>query len=521
VKRALVIAAALASCRGKARDDVPAVTRVEVTTNAPGMAASDVEVAIANVFEDAFAQLPNLIELRSTSSDGRAIVTLDFADTEADAVIDRVQRAVPLRQLPGNANVPTVSFAAGPIALRYVVRSADLRPAELATAHDRAIVPTIEATKGVGRIETCGEQRERLEIVLDPEKLLAAGVTIVDILAALRAARGVAFDDALRSIIVAERNGARVRISDVARLEVKAASAECDAYYHGLPVLEGIVRAQPRTDVETVRAAASRALHDAAPPGVAVEELALPYELAIELPPGLAPDARRVLALRARELLARGADALVELRGDRARVLAATNASDAAAAIAQAVPGLRAVADGGGTWIRVLGADLDVVARVERAVASVPGVAIVERDVGRVERSQTFELDRRAVARLGTLDERAIAETFRAAMDGVAATTIAGRAVVVRVPLGSPTALTALRVSTRDGVQVPLAAIAHLTEESRPSAILHVNRSRAASLRVRVADDARETLRAALAKVTLPTGNAILFDGAPIAPASP
>ena len=342
--RALVVIAAIAACKGdRAAEPRTAGTQIEVTTSAPGWNASNVELSITNLLERELAQLQHVRTIHSTSSDGRSIVTIGFDGDDALAIADRVRRAVPTTMLPTDVLMPTVSFASGPIALRYVVRWIGVRDIDAATVHRTKIYPELERIDGVARIETCGESDARVEVRIDLERLAARGSTIASVVAAVRSARDLRRIDALRSLETTEQ----IRLGDVADVVETAAPAECHAAARGGPAIEGIVYVQARADVAAVRTAGTRALHDAAatlPRGVLADAFVPLHEYAIELPPGADAEARELVAARAAKALGQR-DALVELRADRVRALVAD--SYGVTLFAQALPGTRVVEDDG------------------------------------------------------------------------------------------------------------------------------------------------------------------------------
>src|SRR5580765_2173129 len=246
--------------------DIPTVT---VSVANPGSSPEQVETEITKKLEGALNTISGIDELRSTSVEGRSQVTVTFllekdGDVAAQDVRDKVNLVIPT--LPLEALAPVIQKFdpdAAPV-LQLVVSSP--RPLqELTRLADKLIKQPLESVSGVGQIQIVGGAARQIQIRLDPDKMLAHGLTVTDVAAALRQQNlelpggrmnqgaqeftvrtmGKITDaQAFNAIPVATRGSYVVRISDIgdavdAQEELRSAS-----FLNGRPALTLVVSKQ-------------------------------------------------------------------------------------------------------------------------------------------------------------------------------------------------------------------------------------------------------------------------------------
>lgn len=235
-------------------DAVPDITNVQVQINtaAPGYSPLEVEQRITYAVENAMAGLPRLDYSRSLSRYGLSQVTVVFAEG-TDIYFARQLVAERLQSVRGElpaAAEPTL----GPIAtglgeiFMYTVtadegaRRADggaYTPEDLRTVQDWIIRPQLVKTPGVTEINSIGGYRRLYQVAPDPAKLLAHGLTLADVVAALernnvdvgagyierngeqwliRSPGQLQSLDDIRRVVVGRQQGAPVRIEQVAEV---------------------------------------------------------------------------------------------------------------------------------------------------------------------------------------------------------------------------------------------------------------------------------------------------------------
>jgi cobalt-zinc-cadmium resistance protein CzcA len=236
-------AAALVDLQVDAFPDTTPV-QVQVNTVAPALNPEEVERQISFPIEAAISGIPGLIDVRSVSKFGfsQAVATFDDHTTVLDARQLVAERLNTVELGPG---IPRPAL--GPIAtglgevFHYIFRSPDGSHdlTELRTLHDWVVKPELRRVPGVAEINSWGGNEKIYEVAVDPPALLAHGLTLGDVVAALernnrnvgggvvtRAGEGLLVhgvgritgtDDIVRTVI-ASHDGVPVRIGDVARV---------------------------------------------------------------------------------------------------------------------------------------------------------------------------------------------------------------------------------------------------------------------------------------------------------------
>ncbi|WP_437621932.1 efflux RND transporter permease subunit [Sorangium sp. So ce1151] len=221
--------------------DVPYVV---VTTRLDGAAPEEVEAEISDRIEGAVNTISGIEELRSTSTQGVSQVVVGFtlekdADVAAQEVRDKINAVLP--SLPKGIDPPIVSridLGAAPVLLVSVESDRSIR--ELSEIADKQVRRQIEGISGVGQVTLIGAQSRQLNVWLDPIALRAQGITAADVQRAiaaqnlmtpggsvetgpedltLRVMGRVDSPEALGRIVLREKDGHAVRLSDVARVE--------------------------------------------------------------------------------------------------------------------------------------------------------------------------------------------------------------------------------------------------------------------------------------------------------------
>jgi len=231
---------------------------VVITTVYTGASAETVRGFLTTPIERAVSAISGVDYLESTSRAGVSTVTvrlkLNHSSTAALAEITaRLQQV--RSELPGEAEPPVVEVqrADRPYASFYLSFTSTER--EVPAITDwllRTLQPQLSTLPGVQRVTIEGGRQLAMRVWIDPERLAALGLAPGDVYAALQrnnylAAVGqtkgnlvqvnLLANTDLRStaefndLIVAERQGAIVRLSDVARVELGAEEADMVAKY--------------------------------------------------------------------------------------------------------------------------------------------------------------------------------------------------------------------------------------------------------------------------------------------------
>jgi len=173
-------------------DAVPDITNVQVQiiTAAPALSPVEVEQYVTVPVERAMAGIPRTTEVRSVSKYGISLVTVVFRDGTdiyfARQVVNErmreVQEAVPARY--GKPEMGPISSGLGEV-FQFTVQNPDMTLMQLAELLDWQIGPQLRMVPGVVEVNSFGGEDRQYQVVLDPKRLQAAGVSVAQVVAAL------------------------------------------------------------------------------------------------------------------------------------------------------------------------------------------------------------------------------------------------------------------------------------------------------------------------------------------------
>jgi multidrug efflux pump len=226
--------------------------------------------------ERQFGQMPGLNQMSSTSSGGASVITLQFslalsldiAEQEVQAAINAGANLLPT-DLPAPPIYSKVNPADTPI-MTLALSSKSLPLSQIQALADTRLAQKISQVSGVGLVTLSGGQRPAVRIQANPTALASYGLQIDDIRTAIgnanvNQAKG-SFDgptraytidanDQLRSeteykaIIVAYRNGAPIRLSDVADVVDGTENVRQAAWVNERPAIIMNIQRQPGANV--------------------------------------------------------------------------------------------------------------------------------------------------------------------------------------------------------------------------------------------------------------------------------
>jgi multidrug efflux pump len=163
---------------------------INVSTGYVGANAEIIESQITEPLEESINGIAGIKSISSSSRDGRSNITVEFElevdlETAANDVRDRVARAV--SDLPPEADPPSVAKAdadAGAI-IALNMKSNQRTLLELNALGETMVKERLQTIPGVSSVQIWGEKRYAMRLEIDPDKLVAYGVTAVDIRNAL------------------------------------------------------------------------------------------------------------------------------------------------------------------------------------------------------------------------------------------------------------------------------------------------------------------------------------------------
>lgn len=267
--------------------------KVEIQTEAPGLSTEEVENLVTMPLENALNGIPFLDKLRSKSVLGLSSITLLFqpgSDLIRSRQLVQERLAVEAARLPAVARPPVMlsPLSSTSRVMKIGVSSAKLSQMELTELARWTIRPRLMAVPGVANVAIWGQRDRQFQVLVDPERLRAhtvslgaveraaadaviqAGGGFVDTpnqRLAVRQLTGVLTANDLAAAVVDFRNGAPLRLGDVAQIVEGFPAPIGDAVINDGPGLLLIVEKQPWGNTLEVTHKVEKAL-DALAPGM-------------------------------------------------------------------------------------------------------------------------------------------------------------------------------------------------------------------------------------------------------------
>ncbi|WP_411852312.1 MdtB/MuxB family multidrug efflux RND transporter permease subunit [Stenotrophomonas sp. LGBM10] len=252
---------------------------IQVTTLYPGASPGVTTSAVTAPLERQLGQIPGLKQMSSTSSGGASVITLQFslevvlgvAEQEVQAAINAADSFLP-DDLPVPPVYRKVNPADTPI-LTLAVTSQGLSLPQVHDLVDTRMAQRLSQLPGVGLVSLAGGQRPAVRIQANPSALAANGLSMAHIRQAIGAAnvnlpkgsfdgptRAIMLDanDQMRSVaeyralILAYKDGAPLRLGDVATIEDGAENRQLAAWSGTTPAVLVNIQRQPGANVIAV-----------------------------------------------------------------------------------------------------------------------------------------------------------------------------------------------------------------------------------------------------------------------------
>ena len=273
----LALAGSIAYCKLPVAP-LPQVDFPTISVNASMAGASpDVMAAtVATPLERHLGQIADVTEMTSSSSTGAAHVTLQFGlDRDIDGAARDVEAAINAARadlptaLRSNPTYRKVNPADSPI-LILTLTSKTLTPGQLYDAADTILSQKLSQVSGVGQVQIGGSSLPAVRVELNPSALFKYGIGLEDVRAALAAANAntpkgsIDFggrryqlytnDQASKAaeyhnLVIAYRNGAPVRLSDVAEVLDSVENVRNLGLANGQPAVLVILYRQPGANI--------------------------------------------------------------------------------------------------------------------------------------------------------------------------------------------------------------------------------------------------------------------------------
>ena len=226
-------------------DAVPDITdnQVLIITTTPSLGAPEVERLITFPIEQAVANVPNLVEMRSFSRFGLSLVTVVFTDATdvywaRQQITERLQKVqTTLPKGIGTPELGPVTTGLGEI-FQYIVRPKKgfeqaFSQTDLRTIQDWVVRRQLLGVEGVADVSSFGGALKQYDIAVQPERLKAQGLTIADIFNAVEKNNqntGGAYIEKGETVLFIRSEGLVGSIADLENIVVKQTD-------NGLPIL--------------------------------------------------------------------------------------------------------------------------------------------------------------------------------------------------------------------------------------------------------------------------------------------
>lgn len=246
--------------------DMPTIT---VLTTYSGANAADIETNISRILEDNLNTVDNLDKITSKSSDNLSIVTLEFEwgsdlDEAANDIRDAIGRVQTL--LPDDAETPTIfKFSSSMVPVVILYATATTSYEALYKILDDKLVNTLNRVAGVGAVSMMGANEREVQVNVDPRKIEGYNLTVEQlgqIIAAenldtpggnldigtqtlnIRAKGEFTSAEDMDNIIVANRNGRHVYLSEIAEIKDTLEKTTIDERINGETGVRIIIQKQ-------------------------------------------------------------------------------------------------------------------------------------------------------------------------------------------------------------------------------------------------------------------------------------
>ncbi len=249
---------------------------IQVVTLYPGASPEVMTSSVTAPLERQFGQMPGLKQMSSTSSGGASVITLQFAlSLSLDIAEQEVQAAINAggNLLPGDLPNPPIYNKVNPAdtpVMVLAVTSDTLPLPKVQDLVDTRVAQKISQLPGIGLVSLSGGQRPAVRVRVNPMQVASLGLSLDDVRTAIsnantNQAKG-SFDgptrastidandqlrsaDEYRGMIIAYKDGAPIRLSDVADIVDGAENVRLGAWANRKPAIIINVQRQPGANV--------------------------------------------------------------------------------------------------------------------------------------------------------------------------------------------------------------------------------------------------------------------------------
>ncbi|MGA2349746.1 MAG: efflux RND transporter permease subunit [Terracidiphilus sp.] len=249
---------------------------ISVSASLPGGSPDIMASSVATPLERQFSHIAGVTEMTSSSSLGSTSITLQFdlsrnidgAARDVEAAINAARTYLPAN-LPANPTYRKVNPADSPIIILGLTSGKFDRPA-LYDEASSVVAQRLSQIEGVGQVTVGGGASPSVRVEVNPTLLNSHGLTIQNVQSILSQQNAheptgqmsdgittadivtndqISHADQYKPLIVGYKNGAAVRLTDVADVEDAAQNLRTAGYLNGIPSIPVIIFRQPGANI--------------------------------------------------------------------------------------------------------------------------------------------------------------------------------------------------------------------------------------------------------------------------------
>jgi multidrug efflux pump len=249
---------------------------IRVSASLPGASPETMAANVATPLERALGSIAGVISIRSGSNQGSTNITLEFDfDRDIDAAARDVQAAINAARgqlpsgMPRNPSYRKVNPSQAPI-MGLALSSPNLAPSELYDFASTILAQKLSQANGVGEVQVWGSSLPAVRVQLNPNALAQHGIALDEVRRAivntnsLRPRGMIEHDDRhwqvqisdqlrraeqYRPLIVRYRDGAPVRLSDVATVTDSVENRYSSGFHNDQPAVLLMILRQPGANI--------------------------------------------------------------------------------------------------------------------------------------------------------------------------------------------------------------------------------------------------------------------------------
>lgn len=249
---------------------------VTISTVYPGASPAEVETSVTRKIEDAVGSLENVKKVESSSYESLSVIMVQLNDgADVDYALNDAQRKVNaiLADLPDDVKAPSLNkFSLDDLPIITMSISSDkLNSKDLYDLLDKKIEPIFSRVNGVAQVDLVGGQEREIQVNLDEKKLQGYGLSIGDVQqsilssnldfptgslktrttkSTIRLSGKYKSTEEMNNLVVSNKNGAQVRLSDIATVFDSQKDVEKVARFNQFPTI--LMQVKKQSDANAV-----------------------------------------------------------------------------------------------------------------------------------------------------------------------------------------------------------------------------------------------------------------------------